>query len=103
MSTSHDDEPRHYLREWREHCGLHQEQLAKMVRTSKSVISRFETGERHMKFEMQIKIMRALNITPPQFFSPPDKNLLVNIVPRLTPEDRERVAKIAKAFVQSDE
>lgn len=103
MNTSHDEEYRHYLREWRERRGLNQEQLAKMVRTSKSVISRFETGERHMKFEMQIKIMRALKITPPQFFSRPNKNLLVNIVPRLTPEDQERVAKIAKALVQGDE
>ena len=102
MSTSHDEPIRHYLREWREHRGLHQEQLAKMVGTSKSVISRFETGERHMKFEMQIRIMRALRITPPQFFSATDPNLLENIVPRLTAEGREQVAKIAKTFVPGD-
>jgi transcriptional regulator with XRE-family HTH domain len=102
MSTSHDEPIRHYLREWREHRGLHQEQLAKMVGTSKSVISRFEIGERHMKFEMQIKIMRALKITPPQFFSPPDPNLLENLVARLTPSDRPQVAKIVKTYVPDD-
>ena len=74
-----------------------------MVGTSKSVISRFETGERHMKFEMQIKIMRALKITPPQFFAPPDPNRLENIMPRLSAEGRAQVAKIAKAFIPGDE
>ena len=73
--TSEKDPPdpvyRHYLREWREHRGLQQEQLAKMVGASKSVISRFETGERPIKLEMQFKLMRALRISPPEFFSPP--------------------------------
>ena len=102
MSTSHDEPIRHYLREWREHRGLHQEQLAKMVGTSKSVISRFELGERHMKFTMQIKIMRALEITPPQFFSPPDPDTLESLVARLAPGDRAQVAKIVKTYILDD-
>ena len=72
MSTSHDQPYRHYLREWREKRGLLQEELAKAVGSSKSVISRLETGERPIKIEMQFKLMRALQISPAQFFSPPD-------------------------------
>jgi transcriptional regulator with XRE-family HTH domain len=52
MSMPTDSPDRHYLREWREKRGLLQDQLAKMVGSSASVISRFETGERGMKIEM---------------------------------------------------
>jgi transcriptional regulator with XRE-family HTH domain len=99
MSTSHDRPFRHYLREWREHRGLLQEQLAEMAGTSKSVISRFETGERHMKLEMQFKLMRALGILPAQFFSPPDSPSLDAMVANASPEEQRRIGNLVKAFI----
>ena len=99
MSTSHDQPYRHYLREWREKRGLLQHQLAHRVRTSKSVISRLETGERPIKIEMQFKLMRALQISPAQFFSPPDDPSLDALVSGQTPEIRAKIAKMVKAFI----
>jgi transcriptional regulator with XRE-family HTH domain len=68
MSMPTDSPDRHYLREWREKRGLLQDQLAKMVGSSASVISRFETGERGMKIEMQFKLAAALRIKVWQLF-----------------------------------
>jgi transcriptional regulator with XRE-family HTH domain len=102
MSTSHDSPYRHYLKEWREHRGLYQEQLARMVGSSASVISRFETGDRHMKLEMQFKFMAALRITPAQFFSPPDQPSLDALVARASPEFRAQLVKMVKAAIPDD-
>ena len=102
MSTSHDKPYRHYLREWREASGLFQEELAAMVGSSPSVISRFETGERHMKIEMQFKLMAALRITPAQFFSPPDQPSLDAIASRVTPERHAEIVKVVKALAPDE-
>jgi transcriptional regulator with XRE-family HTH domain len=105
MSTSDDSGPRpvrHYLREWRIKRGLHQEQLAELVGSSGSVLSRYETGERHIKFDMQLKLMQALGITAAQFFTHPDDTELEALIARLKPEDRARVAKIVKTFLDED-
>jgi transcriptional regulator with XRE-family HTH domain len=65
--------PIHWTREWRLVRGMRQEDLAKAVGTVKSLISRYETGETGMSFEMQLRIMEALRITPTEFFlAPPD-------------------------------
>jgi transcriptional regulator with XRE-family HTH domain len=102
MATSHDQPYRHYLREWRERRGLLQEQLGQMVGSSKSVISRLETGERPIKIEMQFKLMRALKISPAQFFSPPDRPSLDALVADESLEVRERIAKVVAAFLAAD-
>jgi transcriptional regulator with XRE-family HTH domain len=105
MSTPDDQGPRtvrHYLKEWRIKRGLHQEQLAELVGSSGSALSRFETGERHIKFDMQLKLMKELNITAGQFFTHPDDTELEALIARLKPEHRERVAKIVKAFLDDD-
>ena len=75
MATSHGSPYRHYLREWREHCGFKQEELAALTGISSSVISRYETGNRRIHTETQFKLMQALGITPSQFFSPPTGSL----------------------------
>ena len=99
MSTHIRHGHRHYLREWREKRGLLQDQLAQMVGSSASVISRFETGERHMKLEMQFKLMAALNIKPQQFFFHPDDTDLDALLARASPEIRAQIVKLAKALI----
>jgi transcriptional regulator with XRE-family HTH domain len=59
------------MREWRLARGMRQEDLANKVGTVKSLISRYETGETGMTFELQLKVMHALNIMPNEFFLPP--------------------------------
>jgi len=98
-TSSHDQPYRHYLREWREHRGLLQEDLAKLTGISKSVISRYETGDRRIHLEAQFRLMRALAIMPAQFFSPPTTPSLDAMASAVSPAERIRIANIVKAFV----
>ena len=63
--------PLHYMREWRLARGMRQADLAEKVGTVKSLISRYETGETGMTFDLQLRVMQALNIMPNEFFLPP--------------------------------
>jgi transcriptional regulator with XRE-family HTH domain len=63
--------PIHFMKEWRLARGMRQEDLAHAVGTGKSQISRYETGEIGITFDMQFRIMQALNIMPNEFFLPP--------------------------------
>ena len=104
MATSHDSPYRHYLREWREHRGLKQEELAALTGISSSVISRYETGDRRIHMEAQFKLMQALGITPPQFFSPPDApSLDAMVAGDETPEQRRRLVNMVRALLASDD
>lgn len=71
--TTNQPKQCHFLREWRIKRGLNQGDLAKRVGTLKSVISRYETGERGISLEMQWKLFEALDIVPGQFFADPDE------------------------------
>jgi transcriptional regulator with XRE-family HTH domain len=102
MATSHDSPYRHYLREWREHLHLKQEELAALTGISMSVISRYETGERRIHMEAQFKLMRALGITPSEFFSPPGQAPLVIDAPNATPEQRRRIIAAVKVLLAND-
>jgi transcriptional regulator with XRE-family HTH domain len=99
MSMPTDSPDRHYLREWREKRGLLQDQLAKMVGSSASVISRFETGERGMKIEMQFKLAAALRIKVWQLFFDPDESQIEALLARASPEQRALIVKLAKQVV----
>ena len=63
--------PVHYMREWRLARGMRQEDLAKEIGTVKSLVSRYETGETGMTFDLQLRVMQALRIMPNEFFLPP--------------------------------
>lgn len=59
------------MREWRLARGMRQEDLAQAIGTVKSLVSRYETGETGMTFDLQLRVMQALNIMPNEFFLPP--------------------------------
>jgi transcriptional regulator with XRE-family HTH domain len=63
--------PLHFMREWRLARGMRQEDLAKAIGTVKSLVSRYETGETGMSFDLQLRVMQALNIMPNEFFRKP--------------------------------
>jgi transcriptional regulator with XRE-family HTH domain len=90
---------RHYLREWREFRNLRQEDLAKLVGVSESIISRYETGRRGISLQMQIRFMRVLGITPNQFFEPPDAPTLEDILTAASPADRKRLVTLLRAVI----
>lgn len=45
------------MREWRLARGMRQEDLANAIGTVKSLISRYETGETGMTFDLQLRVM----------------------------------------------
>jgi transcriptional regulator with XRE-family HTH domain len=103
MATSHDSPYRHYLREWREHFHLKQEELAARTGISTSVISRYETGDRRIHMEAQFKLMAALGITPPQFFSPPNAPFQITITGDETPEQRRHLVNMVTKLLATDD
>jgi transcriptional regulator with XRE-family HTH domain len=80
--------PLHYMREWRLARGMRQEDLAKEIGTVKSLVSRYETGETGMTFELQLRVMQALKIMPNEFFLPPPQ----------TPDDPRRLRERQQFF-----
>jgi transcriptional regulator with XRE-family HTH domain len=59
--------PKHrktYIREWRKHRGLNQEQLAARVETTQETISRLERGEIAYTQPMLEAVAEALNCGP---------------------------------------
>jgi transcriptional regulator with XRE-family HTH domain len=100
MATSHDSPHRHYLKEWRLAKGWQQSDLARESGISASVISRYETGDRHMKFEVMLTFMSALGITPPQFFSPPGAPIQITITGNETPEQQRAIIDAVERFWQ---
>jgi transcriptional regulator with XRE-family HTH domain len=96
MATHTDNEARHYLREWRVHLGLSQEQLARRLGTSKGVISRYESGARGMTVEVQFRLARALKIWVGQLFLPPEKPSIDGMLEDVSLEERRRTVEIVK-------
>lgn len=60
-----------YLREWLTHRGLTAEQLADRVDTSKSVISKLETGSQRYNQDWLERIAFALDCDVPDLYRPP--------------------------------
>ena len=88
MSQSHArNHPRklHFMREWRLRRGMSQRELAMLVSSVKSLISRYENGSVGISQDLSLKVMKALRITPSEFFLPPPKQ------PDSTTRLRERV------------
>ena len=95
--------PRHYLREWREKRGLSQEALGKAVGTTGGTISRFETNDRGLELEMQLKLFDALDILPGQFYAPPEAPHLDAFAVGLSPKRRRELLEMVREFVAEKE
>jgi len=62
-----------YLREWRQHVGLTQEQLAGRLDTYKGQISNYENGKRDVSSDTQQALADALGIDVPDLYRPPER------------------------------
>jgi hypothetical protein len=69
---------RHFLKEWRKHRGLTQQQLADRLPsgddgkpTGKDVVSRWERNERGISMDVQAALAEALSIAPADLFRDP--------------------------------
>jgi transcriptional regulator with XRE-family HTH domain len=77
MSTlsKRDRHPKHFLKEWRQFRFQTQQQLAEKVETSKSLISRYETGSFDWNTAVFLRLCAALDIRPDEMFVKPIPSL----------------------------
>lgn len=96
--------PPHYLREWRKHAGLTQEQLAEAVGTSKSQISELERYNLQLSPKWLIRLAPVLK-TQPGFIldhNPDDlDNDIIDIWSRIPERDRRQAARVLRSFTRT--
>jgi transcriptional regulator with XRE-family HTH domain len=92
---------RHFLRHWREHRGLSQDQVAEAIGISKASVSRVENGITPYTQDVLEAYARVLGCTVADLVSrpPSDPEGLWAIWDRLRAEDRRRAVVILRALV----
>ncbi len=84
-----------YLKQWREHRGLTQQQLADRLETHKGTISRWEGSSRQLELQTVVAICEALDIPPDSIFHTPPVKGRATIEDKIAaaPEDiREEIS-----------
>jgi len=96
--------PRHFIREWRRHRGLGQEQLAARVDMTTSSISQIETYKQGWTDETLAAIAEALQCSPGDLLirNPLEEEAPWSIWDRLTAEKRRTFMRIIKAVDDDD-
>lgn len=94
---------RHYIREWRLHRALTQEQLAGRLDTSKTTISRIEAGKQPYTQDVLEALAEALGCGPADLLMrdptrPSAPWDLADTVRQMTPEDQQRAAAVIMAL-----
>lgn len=103
MARKPKTKQRNNLRAWREFRRMTQAELAKAVKTTASVVSLLETGERGLSLKWLLKFAPALRTTPGMILDhdPNDLNTDVLEIWATIPEDkREQAAAILQTFAK---
>ena len=95
---------RWFLREWRKHRHLTQDQLASRLETSKSWISELETGKRRWNQDVLELLADALNCEPADLImrDPTAPNAIWSIWERIPPARRELAIKSLEVFAEPE-
>ena len=91
---------RHFIREWRKHRGLTQEQLAERIGISKPYLSKIETGSRRYDQPFLEAASEALRCMPADLLvrDPTDPQGLWSIYDGLTPIERSKLVEMARVL-----
>lgn len=95
---------RHFIREWREHRKLTQDQLAERLETSKTSISRIETGKQPYTQDTLDRLAWALRCSPADLLmrNPLDPEAPWSIWDSLKPAQRRQAIRLLKALVEEE-
>lgn len=99
-----NERPPHYLKEWRKHRGMTQEQLAEAVGTSKSQISELERFNLQLSPKWLRKLAPVLDVQQGHILdhSPDDLDTdIIDIWTRIPARDRESAAKALRGFLRT--
>jgi transcriptional regulator with XRE-family HTH domain len=99
---------RHFLKEWRKHRGLTQQQLADRLPTGddgkptgKDVISRWERDERGISLDVQVALADALSIDPADLFRDPATPSADELLRSASPETRRAIFAVIETMLKS--
>jgi len=92
---------KHFIREWRQHRGLNQEQFADRLGIERSYVSKIETGKRRYDQFFLEAAADALGVTPADLLTrdPADPEGIWSIWDRLKPKEREQAINVLRALV----
>ena len=90
----------HFIREWRKHRGLTQEQLAERIGMDKSYLSKIESGKRRYDQPFLEAAAVVLQCEPADLIirDPSDPDGIWSIWDGLEPTQRKQVVEIAKTL-----
>lgn len=91
---------RHFIKEWRKHRGLTQEQLAERIGMDKSYLSKIESGKRRYDQPFLEAAAEILRCEPADLIirDPSDPDGIWSIWDQLKPVERQQVVEIAKTL-----
>lgn len=98
------DRPPHYLREWRKHRRMTQQELADAINTSKSAISDLERFNLQLSPKWLNRIAPVLETQPGYIldYDPDDiPTDVIDIWQRIPDRDRERAARVLREFTRT--
>ena len=92
---------RHFLREWRKHRGLTQQQVADRLETNKGNVANWENGKRGIGADVQAALAEALSIDPQDLFRDPAQPSADALLRNATPEVRAQAFAIIEALMKT--
>lgn len=92
--------PKHFIREWRQHRCLNQEQFAHRLGIERSYVSKIETGKRRYDQFFLEAAADALGVTVADLLvrHPADPEGVWSIWDRLKPQERQQAINVLRAL-----
>ena len=93
---------RTYIRQWREHIGITQEELAARTGLSPGYISLLETGERGYTQDSLERLAKALRCVPGELLNvDPERDAsFMALLETLKPLERQQAKALVELFIQ---
>lgn len=99
-----DERPPHFLREWRKHSRMTQQELADAIGTTKSVISDLERGELQLSPKWLRRLAPVLKTQPGHILDHDPETLdsdIIDIWAHIDDRDREQAIRVLRSFVRT--
>jgi transcriptional regulator with XRE-family HTH domain len=92
----------HFIREWRKHRGLTQEQLAERIGITREYVSLIEKGKRRYDQPFLESAADALTCSPADLIirDPSSPEAIWSIWDNIRPQDRERAVRLLEVLVE---
>lgn len=95
---------RHFIKEWRQHRGLTQDQLADRLDVSKASISRLESGRQPYTQDTLEALADALSCEPADLImrDPTSEGAIWSLWEQASPGQRQQIESVVRALVANE-